>query len=184
MALCAGKLGLWVPPYPTRAGSVYTLQRMFDAHDPGPQKTLSDGTQVGEHVHAPVVIHLGGRPSCASSTATCTSYALDGSVCTVLASGSVASLRCSTGRPHHHEGMCMWGARHGTAGVHVLCHCVLRPPAHCAMHYASLMRGVAWLQVHMGVRALRLRPMPQGAGGDGGGMGPRRMQLLSGGADG
>ncbi len=38
-------VGLWVPPYPTRAGSSYVLTRKFKAHAPGPLKTLNDGTQ-------------------------------------------------------------------------------------------------------------------------------------------
>jgi len=41
----SGQIGLWIPPYPTRAGSVYQLTRKFDAHGPGPKKTLNDGTQ-------------------------------------------------------------------------------------------------------------------------------------------
>lgn len=41
----SGSIGLWVPPYPTRAGSVYTLMRTFAAHGPGPLRTLNDGSQ-------------------------------------------------------------------------------------------------------------------------------------------
>lgn len=48
LSLPAGKLGLWVPPYPTRAGAVYTLQRLFDAHGTGVVKCLADGTQVSD----------------------------------------------------------------------------------------------------------------------------------------
>ncbi|KAG2496899.1 hypothetical protein HYH03_004906 [Edaphochlamys debaryana] len=48
----SGKLGLWVPPYPTRPGSVYTLVRHFDAHAPGKIIALNDGTQVHGGVRA------------------------------------------------------------------------------------------------------------------------------------
>ncbi len=43
----SGKIGLWVPPYPTRPGATYTLTRHIDAHGPGPTLVLNDGTQVG-----------------------------------------------------------------------------------------------------------------------------------------
>ncbi|GIL75046.1 hypothetical protein Vretifemale_4865, partial [Volvox reticuliferus] len=48
----SGKLGLWVPPYPNRAGSVYTLVRHFKAHSPGKLITLVDGTQVNGGIRA------------------------------------------------------------------------------------------------------------------------------------
>ncbi|KXZ48848.1 hypothetical protein GPECTOR_25g433 [Gonium pectorale] len=41
----SGRLGLWVPPYPTRVGAVYSLVRHFDAHGPGKPIALNDGTQ-------------------------------------------------------------------------------------------------------------------------------------------
>ncbi|CAD7702032.1 unnamed protein product [Ostreobium quekettii] len=41
-----GKVGLWVPPYPTRPRSTYQLRKVFTAHDPGPLIVLNDGTQV------------------------------------------------------------------------------------------------------------------------------------------
>lgn len=39
-----GEIGLFVPPYPTRAGSTYSLTRLFQAHAPGPCMTLTDGS--------------------------------------------------------------------------------------------------------------------------------------------
>ncbi|GLC70429.1 hypothetical protein PLESTF_000972700 [Pleodorina starrii] len=48
----SGKLGLWVPPYPTRVGAVYTLVRHFNAHAPGKLIPLVDGTQVNGGVRA------------------------------------------------------------------------------------------------------------------------------------
>uniref|UniRef100_A0A7R9V2C3 EML-like first beta-propeller domain-containing protein n=1 Tax=Chlamydomonas euryale TaxID=1486919 RepID=A0A7R9V2C3_9CHLO len=42
----SGQLGLWVPPFPTRAGSTYQLTRKYDAHGPGQLIRLNDGTQV------------------------------------------------------------------------------------------------------------------------------------------
>ncbi|GMH32772.1 hypothetical protein BSKO_00606 [Bryopsis sp. KO-2023] len=41
-----GKIGLWLPPYPTRPGSTYQLKKRFNGHEPGPLVTLNDGTQV------------------------------------------------------------------------------------------------------------------------------------------
>ncbi|KAK9820398.1 hypothetical protein WJX72_009942 [[Myrmecia] bisecta] len=41
-----GTVGVWVPPYPTRPGAIYTLTRVFNAHGEGPAMTLNDGTQV------------------------------------------------------------------------------------------------------------------------------------------
>jgi microtubule-associated protein-like 5 len=40
-----GGLGLWVPPFPTIAGSRYALRRVFRAHGPGPLVTAVDGSQ-------------------------------------------------------------------------------------------------------------------------------------------
>ena len=40
------QIGLWIPPFPTRAGSTYQLTRKFDAHAPGSMVKLNDGTQV------------------------------------------------------------------------------------------------------------------------------------------
>ncbi|GFR50670.1 hypothetical protein Agub_g12921 [Astrephomene gubernaculifera] len=48
----SGKLGLWVPPYPTRVGATYSLVRHFDAHAPGRTIALNDGTQVHGGVRA------------------------------------------------------------------------------------------------------------------------------------
>lgn len=42
----SGQIGLWVPPFPTRAKSVYRLTRKYDAHGPGGLIRLNDGTQV------------------------------------------------------------------------------------------------------------------------------------------
>ncbi|KAJ9507961.1 hypothetical protein QJQ45_021288 [Haematococcus lacustris] len=39
------QVGLWIPPYPTRAGSVYALARKYDAHGQGALRTMNDGTQ-------------------------------------------------------------------------------------------------------------------------------------------
>ncbi|GFH16042.1 uncharacterized protein HaLaN_12388 [Haematococcus lacustris] len=41
----SGQVGLWIPPYPTRAGSVYALARKYDAHGQGALRTMNDGTQ-------------------------------------------------------------------------------------------------------------------------------------------
>ena len=41
----SGDIGLWIPPYPTRAGSAYTLAQKFKAHEPGGKMVLMDGTQ-------------------------------------------------------------------------------------------------------------------------------------------
>jgi microtubule-associated protein-like 5 len=40
----SGEVGLFVPPYPTRAGSTYALSKIFKAHEPGPSMTLTDGS--------------------------------------------------------------------------------------------------------------------------------------------
>ena len=39
-----GSLGMWVPPFPTKAGARYSLRRVYKAHEPGPPVTLIDGT--------------------------------------------------------------------------------------------------------------------------------------------
>eukprot|EP00200_Dunaliella_tertiolecta_P007628 CAMPEP_0202381592 /NCGR_PEP_ID=MMETSP1127-20130417/37027_1 /ASSEMBLY_ACC=CAM_ASM_000462 /TAXON_ID=3047 /ORGANISM="Dunaliella tertiolecta, Strain CCMP1320" /LENGTH=1435 /DNA_ID=CAMNT_0048980603 /DNA_START=339 /DNA_END=4646 /DNA_ORIENTATION=+ len=41
----SGQVGLWVPPYPTRANATYKLVRKFEAHGPGKPRTLNNGTQ-------------------------------------------------------------------------------------------------------------------------------------------
>ncbi|KAG1659723.1 hypothetical protein FOA52_012263 [Chlamydomonas sp. UWO 241] len=56
----SGQLGLWIPPFPTRAGSTYQLTRKYDAHGPGSLVRLNDGTQVHGGVRA---IRLRGDPS-------------------------------------------------------------------------------------------------------------------------
>ncbi len=56
----SGQIGLWVPPYPTRAGSVYTLTKKITAHGPGVLKTLNDGTQQYQGVR---VIRLRADPN-------------------------------------------------------------------------------------------------------------------------
>ncbi|KAG2428966.1 hypothetical protein HXX76_011210 [Chlamydomonas incerta] len=48
----SGNLGLWVPPYPTRAGATYTLVKYFPAHSPGKPIALNDGTQVPGGIRA------------------------------------------------------------------------------------------------------------------------------------
>lgn len=40
-----GTLGMWVPPFPTQAGSKYALSRVYRAHGLGPLVTLNDGSQ-------------------------------------------------------------------------------------------------------------------------------------------
>lgn len=37
--------GVWVPPFPTRAGSRYALKRVYKAHALGPYMTMNDGSQ-------------------------------------------------------------------------------------------------------------------------------------------
>lgn len=61
----SGKLGLWVPPYPTRVGGVYTLVRHIDAHAPGPLLALNDGTQVGIWCPLALALALGLPAQCA-----------------------------------------------------------------------------------------------------------------------
>ncbi|MEW5318145.1 MAG: hypothetical protein WDW38_009391 [Sanguina aurantia] len=56
----SGEVGLWVPPYPTRAGSPYQLTKIFEAHKPGPFITLTDGTQVNGGVRV-IRLREGGR---------------------------------------------------------------------------------------------------------------------------
>lgn len=40
-----GALGMWIPPFPTKAGSRYSLQKVYRGHDPGPLITMVDGSQ-------------------------------------------------------------------------------------------------------------------------------------------
>lgn len=40
-----GSLGMWVPPFPTKAGSRYALKKIYKAHEPGPLITMVDGSQ-------------------------------------------------------------------------------------------------------------------------------------------
>ncbi|KAF5839697.1 hypothetical protein DUNSADRAFT_126 [Dunaliella salina] len=56
----SGQVGLWVPPYPTRASATYKLARKFEAHGPGKLRTLNDGTQQGKGVR---VIKLRADPN-------------------------------------------------------------------------------------------------------------------------
>jgi echinoderm microtubule-associated protein-like 5 len=54
-----GGLGLWVPPFPTTAGSRYALRRIFRAHDPGPLVTMIDGSQQYGGVQRLTVCQIG-----------------------------------------------------------------------------------------------------------------------------
>lgn len=40
-----GTLGMWIPPFPTQAGSKYALKRVYRAHALGPMMTMNDGSQ-------------------------------------------------------------------------------------------------------------------------------------------
>jgi hypothetical protein len=40
-----GTLGMWIPPFPTKAGSRYALKRVYKAHALGPMLTMNDGSQ-------------------------------------------------------------------------------------------------------------------------------------------
>ena len=52
-----GRVGLWIPPYPTRSRSTYHLKQTFVAHRPGPLITLNDGSQVSRFL-TPYLHHV------------------------------------------------------------------------------------------------------------------------------
>lgn len=96
-----GTLGMWIPPFPTRAGSKYALVRVYRAHEPGPLATMNDGSQQYGGV---CCLQLCKKPGCRD---------------VVLASGGAdGSLRV-----HFHNFLSTCGQAHHGSFRKICCYC-------------------------------------------------------------
>lgn len=73
----SGQIGLWIPPYPTRAGATYQLTSKFEAHSPGVKVHMQDGTITYGGVK---VIKLRGDPEGGTTGRTLITGGADGHV--------------------------------------------------------------------------------------------------------